>query len=143
VAEIDAPERRQPWGERARQRLAGLCFGKKADLVPATTDRYGRTVARVSCNSVDAGEAMVRDGYAWRYTPYSTTAALGLLEAEARINRRGLWADANPVPPWTWRRPAKGRPTASTAVIEDATCHVGPRGGRYTLTTSGHKRYGC
>lgn len=31
--------------------------------------------------------------------------------------------------------------TAQSSV--DNTCHIGPRGGRYTITASGNKRYGC
>jgi endonuclease YncB( thermonuclease family) len=49
LAEIDAPEKRQAWGERSRQHLAQLCYERRAEVKPQTTDRYGRTVARVSC----------------------------------------------------------------------------------------------
>jgi endonuclease YncB( thermonuclease family) len=106
LAEIDAPERRQPFGERSKQHLAALCFKRPATVRPTTRDRYGRTVARVSCAGVDASAAQVRAGMAWRFVRYSTDAAFEALEAEARTARRGLWSDAGPVAPWEWRRPA-------------------------------------
>ena len=47
LAEIDAPEKRQPWGTRSRQALADLCFQQQATLRVRERDRYGRTVGRV------------------------------------------------------------------------------------------------
>jgi endonuclease YncB( thermonuclease family) len=48
---------------------------------------------------------MVRDGWAWwdrRYAPKS--AVLDEAEAEARKEKRGLWHDKNPEPPWEYRK---------------------------------------
>jgi micrococcal nuclease len=47
---------------------------------------------------------IVRAGLAWwfrRYAPDDED--LKRLEAQARQAKRGLWADAEPVPPWEWR----------------------------------------
>lgn len=109
LAEIDAPEKRQPFGQRSRQALADLCFQKTARICTATTDRYGRTVARVECAGVDANAEMVRRGMAWVYTRYQTDAGLIRLEAQARERRAGLWADSSPQPPWEWRQRVRGR----------------------------------
>jgi len=46
---------------------------------------------------------MVRAGWAWAFTRYQTDPAIPLLEAQARAERAGLWADTSPVPPWRWR----------------------------------------
>ena len=46
LGEIDTPESRQPYGERAKQTLSDLAFGKPARVVVQDTDRYGRTVGR-------------------------------------------------------------------------------------------------
>ena len=43
LAEIDAPEMRQPFGQRSKQNLAAMCFQKPATVKPQTRDRYGRT----------------------------------------------------------------------------------------------------
>jgi endonuclease YncB( thermonuclease family) len=46
---------------------------------------------------------MVKAGLAWRYEEHDQQNEFGTLEDEARTNRRGLWIDAHPVPPWEWR----------------------------------------
>jgi micrococcal nuclease len=104
LADIDAPELRQAWGRRSKESLAALCFGHEATVLPRTTDRYGRTVAEVSCASVDAGAYQLRSGMAWVFRRYTTNTSLLALEAEARQSRIGFWADAVPIPPWEWRK---------------------------------------
>lgn len=104
LAEIDAPEKAQPFGTRSKQALSDLCFGKQAEVVPQTKDRYGRTIARVRCNGQDVSEQLVRSGMAWVFDRYVTDRSLYPLRDEARTTRRGLWVDAEPVPPWEWRR---------------------------------------
>ncbi|MBS0414372.1 MAG: thermonuclease family protein [Proteobacteria bacterium] len=103
LAEIDAPEKRQAFGNVSRQHLAALCFQVQATIRPQTTDRYGRTVARVECNGQDASLEQVRSGLAWAYTKYLTDPAVAQAETEARAAGRGLWSDPNPMPPWKWR----------------------------------------
>lgn len=104
LADIDAPEKRQPYGSRAKQTLSDLCFGKEATLQIRNKDRYGRVVARVKCGGIDANRALVERGMAWHYQRYSKDFTLAFIEAQARQARRGLWADRAPVPPWTFRR---------------------------------------
>ncbi|MBK1688882.1 thermonuclease family protein [Rubrivivax gelatinosus] len=107
LAEIDAPEKAQPFGERSRQRLAQICFRQRAEVAPlpgsAGLDRYGRTVARVTCSGVDANADQVRAGMAWVFDRYARDLTLYDLQAAARRARVGLWADAEPVTPWQWR----------------------------------------
>jgi endonuclease YncB( thermonuclease family) len=76
---------------------------------PIATDRYGRTVARVTCAGIDANAAMVEAGMAWAFTKYATSAWMPKLEAKARGERAGLWADTSPVAPWEWRRSQSAR----------------------------------
>ncbi len=47
LAEIDTPESRQPYGERAKQALSDLALGKSAQVVVVDTDKYGHTVGQV------------------------------------------------------------------------------------------------
>jgi endonuclease YncB( thermonuclease family) len=105
LAGIDAPERRQPYGTRARQALSALAFGRSALVVVEDTDRYGRSVGRVRVGGRDVNAEMVRRGAAWVYVRYNRDPALVPLEAEARAARRGLWAlpEAERPPPWEWR----------------------------------------
>ncbi len=67
-------------------------------------DRYGRTVARINCDGTDANAEMVRSGMAWAFTKYLTDPKLKVLEDQAHEARLGLWRDAQPVPPWEWRK---------------------------------------
>lgn len=103
LAQVDAPEKRQSFGERSRQALAALCFQQQAEIRPQDQDRYGRTVAHVRCAGEDAAEHQVRAGLAWAYTRYRPTAKFVQLQQQARAERRGLWADQEPMPPWEWR----------------------------------------
>lgn len=105
LADIDAPEKRQPWGARSRQHLAELCHGRQVVVREVARDRWHRMVAKVRCDTTDASEAQVRAGLAWRFTRYATDPSISALEADARQRRVGLWSDPAPVPPWKWRRP--------------------------------------
>ncbi len=73
-------------------------------MVEVTVDRYGRIVGRVYVDRVDVNRELVAQGFAWVYRKYSNDAELPELEAKAKETGLGLWADANPIPPWEWRR---------------------------------------
>lgn len=107
LVEIDAPETGQTFGNRSKQSLSALCFNKQARLEDKGKDRYGRTLARVYCDGIDANAEQVRRGMAWVYDRYVTDRSLYALQGEAKEARRGLWADAEPMPPWEWRRAGK------------------------------------
>ncbi|TXT24727.1 MAG: nuclease [Gallionellaceae bacterium] len=105
LVEIDAPEKAQAFGSRSKQSLSDLCFGRMATLDVKGKDRYGRTLARVYCDDIDANAEQVRRGMAWVYRKYAPMVSpLYAVENEAKVARRGLWADAEPMPPWEWRR---------------------------------------
>lgn len=103
ISAIDAPEKRQDFGERSRQALAALCFQEWARITERTRDRYGRTVADVECRGQDAGRAQVEAGMAWYFVKYGRGYEhLAGIESQARAARRGLWS-APADPPWEWR----------------------------------------
>ena len=105
LAEIDAPESRQPFGTRSRQALADLCHRQQATLEELGRDRYGRTIARVTCAGIDANAEQVRHGMAWVFDRYARPdSPLYALQDDARARRVGLWQDKDPIPPWKWRR---------------------------------------
>ena len=110
---IDAPEKKQAFGERSRQNLASLAFGKTVTVHWYKRDRYGRLVGKVPVDGKDACLQQVIDGYAWWYRAYAKEQSLedrrnyAAAEEGARAARRGLWYDPNPVPPWEWRRKSR------------------------------------
>lgn len=104
LAEIDAPEKGQAFGDRSKEHLSKLCFGRQAHVQVDTTDRYGRSIAHVQCDGRDAGAEQVRSGMAWVFDQYVRDTSLYRLQDTARRNQEGLWRDASPVSPWAWRK---------------------------------------
>ena len=107
LAGIDAPEKAQPFGSVARQSMSEMLFGKEVRVVEQGRDRYGRTIGRVYQGEVDVSAEQIKQGMAWVYRKYSKEAALYQLEDEAKQHRIGLWTDAEPTPPWAWRKRAR------------------------------------
>ena len=111
---VDAPERTQPYGQRARQSLAQLAHGRTAHVDCPKIDRYGRVVCRVMIDGVDVGLEQIRRGLAWHYVKYAheqraiDRARYAQAESEARTKSAGLWSLGDPVPPWDYRRVPRG-----------------------------------
>ena len=104
LANIDAPEKKQAFGSWSTSQLKTLVAGKQVTISYSHKDRYGRIIGRVfTTNGTDASRFMVQSGAAWVYERYNTDKSLPALQREAQEQKRGLWADANPVPPWEWR----------------------------------------
>lgn len=104
LAQIDAPERTQAYGARARQALSALAFRRVVTVADAGVDGYGRQLGTVYVAGTNINAAMVDRGMAWAYRRYLTDRSLIRLEQQARAARRGLWRDPAPVPPWLFRR---------------------------------------
>jgi micrococcal nuclease len=103
---IDAPERGQPFTNRAKQFVSDLCYQKQVRVETKGQDRYQRTIADVILQDGRIlNYEIVKAGLAWwlkRYAPKDPT--LEGLEFQAREARRGLWVLRDPVPPWEFRR---------------------------------------
>lgn len=126
LAEIDTPESRQPYGQKAKQALADLTFRKQVTADVESIDRYGRSIARISVNGVDVNRALVESGAALVYRTYNRDKSLLKVEAEARKAKRGLWAlpESERVAPWDWRKGTKSQiaqPYAGKPVLVAAT----------------------
>ncbi|MGE0605553.1 MAG: thermonuclease family protein [Pirellulales bacterium] len=108
LAEIDAPELKQPGGKESQAELSRLVLNRQVVIEPQTTDRYNRTVGQVLIKLPNSRQwinaQMVRDGHAWQYKQYSKSPELAKLEAEARKKKRGLWATGDAQPPWEYRK---------------------------------------
>ena len=100
---IDAPERSQAFGQKSKEQLSGYVFGKDVTVQWKSKDKYGRILGTIFVGSTDINLQMVRDGYAHHYKRYDSTPVYAAAEADARQNRRGLWADPNPISPEDYR----------------------------------------
>nr|WP_038154940.1 thermonuclease family protein [Trabulsiella guamensis] len=104
LVNIDAPERKQPFGRWSSNQLKSLVAGEFVSVTYTQTDRYGRILGRVVTTSgIEANRYMVQSGAAWVYDKYNTDHSLPALQREASEQKRGLWADSHPIPPWEWR----------------------------------------
>jgi micrococcal nuclease len=104
---IDAPERGQPFSNRAKSTLSDLVFGKTVRVDTEGPDKYDRTIGRVYVDGRDVGLAMLEAGVAWHYTKYDQSKKYADGQKSARAARRGLWTDKNAIPPWEWRKMPK------------------------------------
>jgi len=108
LARIDAPESRQSHGRESSAALGRKVAGKNVQVMVSGTDRHGRTVGVLMLGGRDINLAMVQNGHAWHFESRRAH-AVGVNEGyaaaqrSARLARKGLWAQANPVEPWEWR----------------------------------------
>lgn len=115
LAGIDTPEKAQAFGKVAKYELRQRAFGKQADVRVLARDRYGRSVAMVFVDGKDLGLAMLEAGLAWFYRDYQkdlspeARQAYDAAETKAKQAGEGLWRDADPTPPWAWRREKRKR----------------------------------
>jgi endonuclease YncB( thermonuclease family) len=118
LQDIDAPERKQPYGAAARTALIKLIGDRRVFVDVIEPDRYGRKVARVfrEGDRLDVAKALVRDGHVWVYRRTIHDRSLIGLEETARAGRLGIWAlpATDLVPPWQfrYRQRQKKKPTS-------------------------------
>ena len=109
LAGIDAPEKKQAFGNRSKESLSDLVFDKTVNVEADKRDRYGREIGKVFVNGQDVNLVQVERGMAWFYRQYQREQSPNdrkLYEAAedaAKADRRGLWRDSDPVPPWDFR----------------------------------------
>lgn len=121
-AGIDAPEKSQPYGQRAKEQLSELVFNRQVVIETEKEDRYGRIVGKVLVDGRDTNFAMVVAGYAWHYKKYQAEQSsddrllYDSAEKEARAAKRGLWLDPDPIPPSVWRA-GKRKQTAGASHV--------------------------
>jgi len=104
---IDCPEKRQPFGKKAKQFTSELAFGKVVEVEPVATDRYGRTVAFVRVENISVNEELIKEGLGWvymRYCKLPLCVEWQGLQLTAQDEKRGLWGDSDHIPPWDFRR---------------------------------------
>lgn len=115
---IDAPEKKQAFGQKSKEHLSDLVFNKVVSVEYTKQDKYGRTVGKIMVSGVDANLEQVKVGLAWHYKQYQREQSVedrttyAQAEEQARAAKQGLWVDADPIPPWYWRKQQK-------AVVKD------------------------
>lgn len=106
---IDAPEKKQPFGNKSKMYLSSLVFNKQVTVEYNKQDKYGRTVGKILVDGTDANLQQVKAGLAWHYKKYQKeqsvedSRAYAYAEEQARAEKQGLWIDPDPTPPWEWR----------------------------------------
>jgi endonuclease YncB( thermonuclease family) len=102
---IDAPEHGQRFNRESAAYVKGVVGGRKVRIRRVDVDQFERLIGEIWLGDQRMNGEIVRAGFAWHYRQYAgDDSELALAEAEARRERRGLWADDRPLPPWVWRR---------------------------------------
>lgn len=102
---IDCPEKKQPYGKKAKSKASDLCFGKIVKIVSnGKKDRYKRLIAEVYFNNININKELVKNGLAWHFKKYSSDVEYAKIERQARKSKVGLWQEKNPIAPWDWRK---------------------------------------
>jgi endonuclease YncB( thermonuclease family) len=106
---VDSPEKKQAFGNRAKQFTSSLVFDQNVQVEVVSTDRYQRRVGVVTrADGMNLNEALLENGYAWWYEQYAKKEKrYADLERRARDRRVGLWSDKNPTPPWKFRQDSR------------------------------------
>ena len=106
LADIDAPEKDQPYGDEATNILKKMIDKKIVKLNKVTVDRYKRIIGIITYENVEINYYLVKSGYAWCYDKYNKREKIKFAEQIARENKLGIWSDQskNPIPPWNWRK---------------------------------------
>lgn len=115
LAGIDAPEKKQAFGQVSKQHLSNLVFDKTVTIETTKRDRYQREIGKILVKGRDANLGQIAAGLAWYYKQYAGEQSpddrqiYAAAEVAAQQGRKGLWQDANPVPPWDFRHQKKGQ----------------------------------
>ncbi len=105
LAEIDAPERGQPFWRKSREILADYVAGKEVTVEEFDVDQYGRVVGHVYLGDLWVNGELVRGGYAYVYPKYAVSKKLYEFEKDAQGNKAGIWKlpKKERIKPWVWR----------------------------------------
>lgn len=107
---IDAPEKKQAFGNVSKKSLSDLVFNKQVEVEWHKEDRYGRKVGKVLVNNEDINLEQIKRGLAWFYKKYKgelvqeDRIAYVQAQQDAEANQVGLWVDQHPIPPWDFRK---------------------------------------
>ena len=105
--DIDAPEKKQAFGNKSKDNLAKYIAGKTVTVQYQKKDKYKRILGTIDYNNTDINLQQVKDGYAWVYKKYSKNKKYYQAEKIAMKNKKGLWIENNLIEPWNFRKHKK------------------------------------
>jgi endonuclease YncB( thermonuclease family) len=141
---IDAPELKMPFGQKSKQNLSDMIFGKQVKVLTSKVDKYGRSVGNIYINGKDVNLEQIRAGFAWHYKKYADEQkpeeriSYAAAETAAKAAKLGLWQDENPTPPWDYRGVLKEKQAEERLTRKYFS---GAKGGCYYINSSGNKTY--
>ncbi len=110
LAGLDAPEKFQSYGQRAEDSLRELVFQRGVSVEIARQGGSPNLGKVLLADGRDMNLEQLKRGFAWydksraQDLPAQDREAYAAAEAEARIQRVGLWRDKQPIPPWEFRQ---------------------------------------
>lgn len=110
LAGIDAPEKKQAFGNKSKQALDDEIGGKVVSVEFNKLDKYQRIVGKIMFNGKDVNLHQIQRGLAWHYKKYENEQEVedrsiyANAEYLAQRDRLGLWSETNPKPPWDFRK---------------------------------------
>ena len=104
LAHVDTPEKKQPFGRAARIFTFNFVYGKRVKFYHESTDRYHRKIGIVEVEGKVLNIEIIKAGYAWHFKKYSKSIEHGAAENKAKLDKKGLWSQPNPVAPWNYRK---------------------------------------
>jgi len=100
LAQIDAPEISQPYGLMSKSYLSRVIEGQWVRIIEEGQGEDEELLGRIYKGDFDVNAEMVKMGLAWFDVRSGKDKKLRALEKKARADKRGLWQDSNPTPPW-------------------------------------------
>ena len=103
---IDCPEKKQPFGKKAKKYVSDNIFGKNVRIISkGKTDRWKRLIAVVELkNGENLNKMLVQNGLAMHFKKYSKDNSYDIIEREAEKNKIGMWSQKNVIEPWNYRK---------------------------------------
>ncbi len=125
---VDAPERKQRFAAEARALASQWLGSASIEIAVDATDKEQRIHGRVTVNGNDIGLVLIEAGLAWcdptdeGHLPPAIRAAYRQGCEQARSQRRGLWQEANPTPPWEYRKLPQFDPLPGAGKTSSRSC---------------------
>lgn len=104
---IDAPEKKQTFGNESANFLNNLLLKKIVEYEILDNDKYGRKICIIKIEDKNVNLEILRQGFAWAYIKYLNKKYKKKFlnaELEAKSLKRGLWEKENAIPPWVFRK---------------------------------------